>query len=375
MKHIFITGVTGVLGSALAPILLQDNDIVLHVLIRGDNDEHVQKRLKDLIDYWADDVPGNAATRIHAYKGDAAKPHFNLDKATYEKLLNTITHIIHSAASVKLDMDEKEAIEKVYNPSKQILAFALKLHEKERLEKFEYVSTLGVAGKMIGRISETILPDHYFHNNYERFKYKAEANIWKAFEEEKLPVTIHRPSMIIGHSQTGKNIRFQGFYFLSQVLTGRKTKGIVPDLTHLSLDLIPSDYVAKAIVLSLHSGKETTGRIFHLCSGPDYVMTIKDLTQFIQHHYKLRSIDLPKIKYVSPRMFLTFLKMLDIFMHDPKYKKVVDGIANYFKHIKTIQVFENTKTRQFLEEKNVILEYPENYLGKVFDYYIFQKEK
>ena len=237
------------------------------------------------------------------------------------------------------------------------------------MQKFEYISTLGVAGKLPGYIPEEELPEREFHNHYERTKSRSESEVLAAYKENGLPVTIHRPSMIIGHSQTGKNIRFQGFYFLSKLFTGRQTFGCLPSLPDLTFDLIPSDYIAQIISCSLNTPAETIGRIFHLCSGADYAISCTDLIKYLRHYHKTRSQNLPKTIFISPTLFLLGMKIMASLSFNPKLKKSVKGIANYFRHIKTIQTFENTQTRAFFEQHGIMLEYPENYLGRVLDYY------
>lgn len=367
--HIFITGVTGVLGSAIAPLLLKDPDNYLHVLIRAKDKHHAQERLQILLDYWGNDVAENAAKRISVYCGDAACPEFGLDQKEYKHLLNTITHIVHSAASVKLDMSEDMALESVYKPSKVILDFALQLQNVGQLKKMEYVSTLGVAGKMSSNIPEEHFPAPDFHNTYEKMKYRAETEILAAYKEHHLPVTIHRPSMIVGHSQSGKNINFQGFYFLSNLLSGRHTNGLLPHFPQVTFDLVPSNYVAEAIVCSLSDVENTVGRIFHLCSGDTYVISYFDLVKYIQHYHEKRHKTLPKIKIIHPMLFLGLMKIRAFLSLNVKLKRSVKGISLYFKHIKTVQIFDNNKTRDYFESRDILLEYPENYLSKVFDYY------
>ncbi|MCB1652169.1 MAG: SDR family oxidoreductase [Alphaproteobacteria bacterium] len=372
MKHIFVTGITGVLGSALGPVLLQSPQHVLHVLIRAEDHEHAQMRLQDLWSFWGDEVSESMRSRIHVYCGDAARPQFGLDAETYHSLLSTITHIIHSAASVKLDMDESEALEKVYKPSKTVLDFAMQIHESGRLQKLEYISTLGVAGKMSGSIPETVLPARDFHNNYERTKARSEVEALELYKQKKLPVTIHRPSMIIGHSKTGKIVHFQGFYFLCSLFTGYRTKGLLPKLPQLSFDLIPCDYVAQAVYLSLESGNETAGHIFHLCSGPDLSLPYHDLVKYLRFYHTHYAEKLPHTILVPPSLFLCSIRMMALFSWKPKFKRAAKNIALYFNHIKTIQMFENTQTIAFLETRGLALDHPENYLRAVLDYHRFK---
>ena len=51
-----------------------------------------------------------------------------------------------------------------------------------------------------------------FHNTYEQAKAEAEEYLYPFMADERLPITIHRPSMVVGDSMTGKAISFQVFY-------------------------------------------------------------------------------------------------------------------------------------------------------------------
>ena len=82
---------------------------------------------------------------------------------------------------------------------------------------------------MRGLIREVPLAEpRQFHNTYEAAKAEAESFVWERLSGG-LPGTIHRPSMIVGDSKTGKNIRFQVFYYLADFLAGLRTLGVVPD--------------------------------------------------------------------------------------------------------------------------------------------------
>lgn len=368
MRHVFITGITGVVGSAIAPILLRDSKTVLHVLIRGKDQVHAEKKLLDLIDYWAEEVDASSHSQIQLYWGDASKEKFGLTAQQYQFLLDNITHIIHSAASVKLDMSPVEAQELVLAPSDNILEFALALHKVQRLRKLEYISTLGVAGKRLASIPEAKFETNNYHNNYERYKAISESNAIQAFETFGIPLTIHRPSMIVGSSKNGKIIHFQGFYFLCKFLSGKQTFGFLPALPKVYFDLIPSDYVARAIACSLQDEKETIGRILHLCSGQELSISYLDLIKFIRTYNQRKRRNVSKITLINPDCFLLGLRLLAFISFNGQLKKSVKLIANYFKHIETEQSFENRNTRLFLQKHEINLEYPENYLAKILDY-------
>src|SRR6185503_1340820 len=113
--------------------------------------------------------------------------------------------------------------------------------------------------RMRGLVPEELLTGQAFHNTYESSKAEAERLVLAAIDGG-LPVTIHRPSMVVGDSRTGKAIRPQVFQFLAGFLAGGQTAGFVPKLTGVQLDTVPSDYVAAAIHWASRTPK-ATGRI------------------------------------------------------------------------------------------------------------------
>ena len=110
-----------------------------------------------------------------------------------------------------------------------------------------------------------------YHNTYEQAKAEAEVLVARGVAEG-LPITVHRPSMVVGDSRTGDVMRFQIFYHLVEFLSGRRTFGFFPAFGATRLDIVPVDYVANAVVWS--SGRQdTVGRILHLCAGPEESLT------------------------------------------------------------------------------------------------------
>ena len=81
------------------------------------------------------------------------------------------------------------------------------------LKQFHHVSTCYVAGKREGVILETELRhDAGYRNFYEESKYLAELEVDSA--KVDLPVTIHRPAVVCGDSQTGETGKYDGVYYL-----------------------------------------------------------------------------------------------------------------------------------------------------------------
>lgn len=372
-KQVFITGVTGSLGSALAPLYLNEPGTRVYALIRAKSDEHLAIRTEELFAFWGSDVKSaDARARFIALRGNAAAEHFGLPEETYTALTATITHIIHSAATIKLNMGEEEAIQKVLKPSQQAVAFARACHAKGQLQKLEYVSTVGVAGKMRGLVPETPLPDvTEFNNNYERFKSQAESRVLAEIATG-LPATLHRPSMVIGDSRTGKIIHFQGFYFLCEFLAGTMTGGFLPRFPDVRIDLVPSDYVAKAIYASSNT-QQSIGKLLHLSSGPEHAIPVHPFAEMVHAHFR-KTRKLAPLRVHPAALYVNILKIVRLFVGGPT-KKAIRNLFVFSNYMDACQRFENRQSDAFLSAHGVPLPDPKQYLPVVLDYYLAHKPR
>jgi thioester reductase-like protein len=105
-----------------------------------------------------------------------------------------------------------------------------------------------VAGKREGVILETELKHNAgYRNFYEESKYLAELEVDSAKNE--LPITIHRPAVVCGDSQTGETGKYDGVYYLIHYLLrwpgGLSLMNIGNHV--VSLNLVPVDFVVDAM--------------------------------------------------------------------------------------------------------------------------------
>ena len=148
--------------------------------------------------------------RVKAVRGDMADERFGLDAATYEALANECTHIIHCGGVVRMNLPLQEARKTALDAARNICDLAEACRQNGILEKIEFVSTVGVAGRLPGLLPETwITEPRTFHNTYEQAKAEAEEFIADKVNEG-LPVTVHRPSMVVGASKNRQDHPFPG---------------------------------------------------------------------------------------------------------------------------------------------------------------------
>jgi nucleoside-diphosphate-sugar epimerase len=251
--------------------------------------------------------------------------------------------------------------------AKEIIALARQSARRGMLKKLEFVSTVGVGGRM-PLVPETwITEKRPFHNTYEQAKAEAEDYLRDQMNRYGLPITLHRPSMVVGEARSGKIIHFQIFYYLCEFLAGRRTLGLVPDLAGVKLDTIPVDYVADALCWS-SSRKETAGKVLHLCSGPDNAMDIDWLIGELRNFLSGRNVTLsPDIRLPLPlfRRALPLLKLLA-----PRSRRRALGIVPLFlDYAQDKQVFANENTVQILGSAGIDLPAPAYYVKNLLSAY------
>jgi nucleoside-diphosphate-sugar epimerase len=133
-----------------------------------------------------------------------------------------------------------------------------------RLERIVHWSTAMVSGDRRGTFYEEDLDaGQKFHNVYERTKYDAEKLMRAAMRQ--LPITILRPSIIVGDSRTGEIDKLDGPYYL-MVLIATNASGLrLPLLGRgdAPLHLVPIDYVIEA-AYRLGRAETAAGKTFHI---------------------------------------------------------------------------------------------------------------
>jgi len=274
---ILLTGATGGLGSELLPRLLRrypERTIV--VLIRGRDEFDVQLRFAEIAVYSG--LTDSERRRVTIYCADVSAPRFGLTESDYLNLAMNTSTIFHLAANIDFDIPLEVSRRANVNSTREMLAFAALAAGQGHLDRINYVSTAFVAGDRRCLLLESELRrGQGFWNVYEHTKLEAEELVQEAKSE--LPVTIYRPSLIVGDSTTGRIRKFFGFYeFLKLALRGKLR--VLPADQDARMDLVPTDYVCKAM-LYLNDLPAAAGRTFHLAAGLERSFTVRQLVDFI----------------------------------------------------------------------------------------------
>lgn len=129
-----------------------------------------------------------------------------------------------------------------------------------------HVSTAYVCGRRKGQIRESEGNDgHGFHNGYERSKAAAEALVTSAHAAGRT-VAVARPSIVVGHSETGAIGVFGSIYGLIRLVAEGRI-GTLPAAPGATLNLVPIDHVIGGLTDIAEDMRAAAGRTFHLVSG------------------------------------------------------------------------------------------------------------
>lgn len=366
MRTYFITGATGAIGSALVPILMQDPENNIQLLLRAASAEELVKRQEDLFSFWQVGTSDrNTRSRIKVLRGDVTAPRFGLDDNAFAALCAVCTHIVHSAGNVRMNLPIELARRSSIESVRQIVALA---RDCPRLKKVEVVSTVGVAGRTRGTVPETwISSPRRFHNTYEQAKAEAEEVVRQEIDRG-LPITVHRPSMVVGDTARGRIIHFQVFYHLCEFLSGQRTLGLSPDFGTAKLDIVPADYVAQVIAWS-STTPDCIGHIMHICSGPDSALPLTRLRDDVRRAFSEHGRRLPRIVTLPTRAFRNLL-MAVAWLMPASTRRAIKTLPVFLDYLATDQTFGNRNTQSLLSGVGLALPAPATYLDKVFDYYL-----
>jgi len=253
----------------------------LALLVRGSKRESAFERIEAILQYW-ERLSGETLPRPVLIEGDIRQSCLGLSASDKRWVAKHCNSLMHSAASLTFHADGTgEPWHTNYGGTKHML----ELCHATGLRKLHYVSTAYVCGLRQGKILETEVDcGQEFRNDYEESKLKSEMLVRNADFIDEL--TVYRPAVISGDSQTGYTNTYHGIYLylrLMALLTPRQPIG--PDgvrVTRLRLPLqgderrnvIPVDWVSK-VMAHLFLSPESHGHTFNL--APDDCLTARQL--------------------------------------------------------------------------------------------------
>jgi thioester reductase-like protein len=262
---ILLTGATGFLGMELLARFLERTEKTLFALIRGADDEEADGRLMAAVSAVVPD-PERYRGRLVAVRGDVTLPDLGLGAERRASLAERVDEVVHSAASVSFSLPLDRAREINVEGTRRMLELASLCQERGGLRRFSHISTAYVAGSHRGEFRE----DDYdvgqrFRNTYEQSKWEAEGLV-RERRDSGLPVTIFRPSIVVGEEDTGWTPAFNVIYAPLRAYS-KGAYFALPARRSSPADVVPASYVADA-VLELSQRDFAESHTYNLAAGP-----------------------------------------------------------------------------------------------------------
>lgn len=300
-KYLFVTGITGQVGQYVLRELLRAGRPVA-ALVRSKPGLDARTRLAELVDEWSDD--DFPTPRTACIEGDITEPNLGMTDVDRAWIAGHCDSILHNAASLTFYGNDRAKDPWLSNltGTQHVLEVCRSAH----LRAMHYVSTAYVCGTRTGLVREDELVEPPgFRNDYEECKHAAERIVRESHLFDSL--TVYRPAMILGDTQTGYTATYHGLYpylqfvhLLSQYAE-RDADGqfCIPIRLNLTGDegrnLIPIDWVAR-VMSHVLLRPEYHGKTYHLT--PDHPVTARTIESAMASKFGFYGVS-----YAGPGVF------------------------------------------------------------------------
>lgn len=252
-RDVLLTGFPSFVARCmLQTIFERESETFVRLLVRPDYVDAADRTLDDMqID----------RDRVIILSGDVVAMDLGLSGTEYLELVSNVTDIYHIASIWFLGVDYQTLHEVNVTGARNVIDAA---YEMKNLVRLNHFSSAFVAGDRTGVIMEDELEEgQSFRNAFEETKYEAEIAMREAMHH--IPVSVFRPAIIVGDSQTGEIDKMAGPYYIMNaiVLMPSNVPILMPGKGDKPLNMVPIDFVTNAIH-TISTRKDTAGKTFHL---------------------------------------------------------------------------------------------------------------
>jgi len=240
-ETIFLTGFPGFIAEKLVRRLAK-TDTQFFLLVQT---QFLEKSMRDV-----EKISAETNTPLENFaliEGDIARENLGMSEKDLDAVRAETTDLFHLAAIYDLEVKREPAFLVNVEGTKNVNELAKSL---PNLRRYNYISTCYVAGKREEKILENELKHTAgFRNFYEETKYLAEVEVENL--KNDLPITIFRPSVVVGDSQTGETAKYDGIY--SVIFYLKKLPSVLRLINvgnkSVRLNLVPVDFVVEGIAV------------------------------------------------------------------------------------------------------------------------------
>lgn len=297
---------------------------------------------------------GRAVADFKIVEGDITSPDLGLSSENLDMVRAEARIVFHLAAVYDLGVERARALRVNAEGTATVNQLVRSIPD---LRQYHYVSTCYVAGKRQGPILETELyQEAGFRNFYEESKYLAETEV-NALKTE-LPITIHRPAVVCGDSETGETAKYDGVYYLIQYIL--KWPRFLSQLNignhEVSLNLVPIDFVVEALV-TLAREPQAIGKTVHI-ADPEPLSThqlFNTIARYINGSGSRIRIPAPLVEL---SLMLPFSPALTGLPHH--------AVPYFFLN----QTYDTTQATQLLKPHKVVCPRFSDYASRIVDFVV-----
>jgi thioester reductase-like protein len=355
---VLLTGATGFLGMELLARYLERTDRRVYALVRGTDERAAARRVeRTLRSLFGAGHP--YAERVVAVRGDLTRPGLGLrDDGAW--LAQQIGEIVHGAASVSFELDLEASRAINVEGTRRVLELAERCHARGGLRRLSHISTAYVAGDHAGCFSEDQLDvGQSFRNPYERSKFEAERLVARA--RARMPITVLRPSIVVGERDSGWTTSFNVLYWPLRAYA-RGSYRALPARREAPVDVVPVDYVADAI-FALSQVPEAEGGTYHLTAGA-HASSVGELVELATERFER-----PAPRLIAPWAYRRVVHpVLVRTSRDQRHRNTLARSEAFFPYFATTARYDDRCARVALRGSGVEPTPLRRYFGRLVDF-------
>jgi nucleoside-diphosphate-sugar epimerase len=256
----------------------------------------------------------SSSDKVTCIDTDLSLDNLGIEAGEYSKLCSEVEAVIHCASDTSFAESKREKVMAAnINNLKGILEFS----KNANIRFFHYISTAYVAGTGATNCKEILSSSKTFTNVYEESKAEAENIISGFCERNSINLSLIRPSIVYGDSQSGRSLKFNALYFpirsahsirdiyLNDIYKNQGIKAakngvyideegylFLPLKIYLpqegDLNIIPVDYFVNATVKIIENCSESG--IYHLTNS--FPSTMKTVAQYYGQLMKVKGVEI-----------------------------------------------------------------------------------
>jgi long-chain acyl-CoA synthetase len=216
-----------------------------------------------------------------------------------------------------------------------------------------------VSGDHDGSFSEDELDvGQRFRNSYEQSKFEAELLVQR--HRAQLPITVLRPSIVVGERDSGWTTSFNVLYWpLHAFARGAYTA--LPARRNAPVDVVPIDYVADAI-FELTRAREAEGATFHLTAG-SRASSVGEIVELTTGFFRR-----PAPRLLDPSLYRRVVHPLLLRLTDERQRRALLRSEVFFPYFATKTSFDDRRARVLLGTRGISAPPLPSYFGRLVEF-------